>query len=225
MARFSKWDVTDAIRETGLIPVFYHPEKETAEHAVKACFRAGVRIFEFTNRGDFAHEVFAHLERFMARECPGMILGAGSVTEPATAALFIQMGASFIVGPNFNPEVARLCNRRLIPYIPGCATATEIGNAQEAGCEICKIFPASELGGPSFIKSLKAPMPRSLFLVTGGVEPSEDNLKAWFNAGAVCVGMGSALFTKELMKTKDWQGIERLCRISLDAISGIKAII
>ncbi|HOO43255.1 MAG TPA: bifunctional 4-hydroxy-2-oxoglutarate aldolase/2-dehydro-3-deoxy-phosphogluconate aldolase [Bacteroidales bacterium] len=225
MARFSKWDVTDAIRETGLVPVFYHPQKETAENAVKACFRAGVRIFEFTNRGDFAHEVFEHLERIMEQECPGMILGAGSVSDPATAALFIQLGAAFIVGPNFNPEISRLCNRRLIPYIPGCATATEVGNAQEAGCEMCKVFPASELGGPSFIKSLKAPMPRSLFLVTGGVEPRPENLREWFEAGAACVGMGSALFTKELMAAKDWNGITRLCKISLDAIAGIKSTI
>ncbi|MDD4498911.1 MAG: bifunctional 4-hydroxy-2-oxoglutarate aldolase/2-dehydro-3-deoxy-phosphogluconate aldolase [Bacteroidales bacterium] len=225
MARFSKWDVTDAIRETGLVPVFYHPQKETAENAVKACYRAGVRIFEFTNRGDSAHEVFEHLERFMEQECPGMILGAGSVTDPATAALFVQMGAAFIVGPNFNPEVARLCNRRLIPYIPGCATATEVGNAQEAGCEICKIFPASEIGGPSFIKSLKAPMPRSLFLVTGGVEPREENLREWFKAGATCVGMGSALFTKELLIANDWSGITRLCKISLEAIAGIRSTI
>lgn len=219
MARFSKWEVTEAIRNTGLVPVFYDSQTGIALQVIKACYRAGVRVFEFTNRGDFAHLVFAGLEKAATQEYPEMILGAGSVTDEATAALYIQSGAAFIVGPLFNPGIARLCNRRMIPYIPGCATATEVGNAQEAGCDLCKIFPASEIGGPSFIRSLKGPMPRSMFMVTGGVKPEESNLREWFTAGVTCVGMGSALFSKELLRTEDWEKISRLCRLSLQAIA------
>lgn len=153
MARFGKWEVMETIMGTGFIPVFYHPRILTAEKALNACYKAGVRLFEFTNRGDFAHDVFASLEKFAAEKCPGLILGAGTISDPATAALFIQMGANFIVGPNFNPAVAALCNRRLVPYIQGCATVTEAGNAQEARCDICKLFPADQLGGPSFVKA------------------------------------------------------------------------
>ncbi|MBP6867402.1 MAG: bifunctional 4-hydroxy-2-oxoglutarate aldolase/2-dehydro-3-deoxy-phosphogluconate aldolase [Bacteroidales bacterium] len=222
MARFGKWEVMEAIFGTGFIPVFYHPDTQTAEKAMYACYRAGVRLFEFTNRGDFAHDVFASLEIFAAKKCPGLILGAGTVTDQATAALFLQLGASFIVGPNFNPSIAALCNRRQIPYIPGCATATEVGNAQEAGCDICKIFPADQIGGPSFVKSLKAPMPRSLFLISGGVKPEEANLQEWFRAGATCVGMGSALFTNELINAENWDSISGLCKRSLEAIARVR---
>jgi 2-dehydro-3-deoxyphosphogluconate aldolase/(4S)-4-hydroxy-2-oxoglutarate aldolase len=189
---------------------------------LKACYDGGVRVFEFTNRGDFAHEVFAEIVKYAAVECPEMALGVGSVVDAPTAALYIQSGACFIVGPMFNPEVARLCNRRMVPYSPGCGTMTEVGNAQEAGCDICKVFPGDVLG-PAFVKSLMAPMPWSKIMVTGGVEPSEENLLSWFRAGVFCVGMGSKLFPADRIKSGDWAYITEKCREALEIISNAKA--
>jgi 2-dehydro-3-deoxyphosphogluconate aldolase/(4S)-4-hydroxy-2-oxoglutarate aldolase len=189
---------------------------------LKACYDCGVRVFEFTNRGDFAHEVFAEIVKYAAVECPEMALGVGSVVDAPTAALYIQSGACFIVGPMFNPEVARLCNRRMVPYSPGCGTMTEVGNAQEAGCDICKVFPGDVLG-PAFVKSLMAPMPWSKIMVTGGVEPSEENLLSWFRAGVFCVGMGSKLFPADRIKSGDWAYITEKCREALEIISNAKA--
>ena len=189
---------------------------------LKACYDGGVRVFEFTNRGDFAHEVFAEIVKYAAVECPEMALGVGSVVDAPTAALYIQSGACFIVGPMFNPEVARLCNRRMVPYSPGCGTMTEVGNAQEAGCDVCKVFPGDVLG-PAFVKSLMAPMPWSKIMVTGGVEPSEENLLSWFRAGVFCVGMGSKLFPADRIKSGDWAYITEKCREALEIISNAKA--
>jgi 2-dehydro-3-deoxyphosphogluconate aldolase/(4S)-4-hydroxy-2-oxoglutarate aldolase len=219
MARFNKIQVLSAITSTGMVPVFYDKNAETAKSVLKACYDGGVRAFEFTNRGDFAHEVFAELSKFATKECPEMVLGVGSVVDAPTAALYIQMGANFIVGPLFNPDVAKVCNRRLIPYTPGCGSVSEIGSAQEAGCDLCKIFPAGNVGGPSFVKNIKAPMPWSMIMATGAVEPTEENLSAWFKAGVTCVGMGSKLFPKDLISTSDWNGISKLCT---DALAIIK---
>lgn len=218
MARFDKQAVMAKMGQTGMVPVFYHKDAEVAKQVVKACYEGGVRAFEFTNRGDFAHEVFAEVVKYAAVECPDMALGVGSVVDPATAALYIQLGACFVVGPLFNPEVARTCNRRLIPYTPGCGSITEVGFAQEAGCDLCKVFPGDVLG-PKFVKGLMAPMPWSKLMVTGGVEPTRENLTAWFKAGVYCVGMGSKLFPKEIVAAKDWAAITAKCVETLDYIS------
>jgi 2-dehydro-3-deoxyphosphogluconate aldolase/(4S)-4-hydroxy-2-oxoglutarate aldolase len=218
MARFNKLQTLDAMRSTGMVPVFYHADATVAQNVLKACYAGGVRVFEFTNRGDMAQEVFVKLVKFAAKECPDMILGVGTIVDPATAAMYLQFGANFVVGPCFNPEIAKVCNRRLIPYIPGCGSVTEIGNAQEAGCDVCKIFPAGNVGGPSFVKNVKAPMPWSMLMVTGGVEPTEANLSAWITAGVTCVGMGSNLFPKEVIASKEWDKISALCKESLAII-------
>ena len=149
--RFSKIQVLSAMQSTGLVPVFYHSDIEISKKVVKACYEGGVRAFEFTNRGDFAHEVFRDLVKFAAKECPEMIMGIGSIVDAPTASLFIQLGANFIVGPLFNPEVAKVANRRLIPYAPGCGSVSEVGFAHEAGCDICKVFPGDVLG-TGFVK-------------------------------------------------------------------------
>ena len=209
------------MRETGLVPVFFNADVQISENVLKACHEGGVRVFEFANRGDFAHEVFGELVKFARKELPGMIVGVGTVVDPATAALYIQLGADFVVGPCFNPAVAQVCNRRLIPYIPGCATPTEIGAAQEAGCDFCKVFPGDVLG-PAFVKSVKAPMPWSQLMVTGGVKPERNNLEAWFKAGATCVGMGSNLFPKEVVAAGDWGIISGLCSEVLEIIKSFK---
>ncbi len=222
MARFSKIAVLTAMSNTGMVPVFYNPDLEVTKQVVKACYEGGVRAFEFTNRGEFAHEIFSALAKWVAKECPEMILGAGSIVDAPTAALYIQSGANFIVGPLFNAEVARLCNRRCLPYTPGCGSVTEIGTAQEAGCDLVKVFPAGEVGGPSFVKNIKAPMPWSMIMATGAVEPTEDNLSAWFKAGVACVGMGSKLFPKQAIEAGDWAAISALCRKALDIIAAAR---
>lgn len=221
MAKYSKLEVLATIAETGMVPVFYSPCLETAKNVLKACYDGGVRAFEFTNRGDFAQEVFGELVKYANRELPGMIVGVGSVVDPATAALFIQLGANFVVGPLFNPEIAPVCNRRLIPYCPGCGTVSEVGAAQQAGCDLCKVFPGDVLG-PKFVKALRAPMPWSRIMVTGGVKPEKDNLEGWFKAGVTCVGMGSNLFPKEVLQAKDWDKVSSLCREALAIIKEVK---
>lgn len=210
MARFDKIAVLNKIQSTGIVPVFYNKDVEVAKQVVKACYEGGIRAFEFTNRGDFAHEVFAEVVKYAAVECPEMAVGVGSVVDAPTASLYIQLGACFVVGPLFNADVAKVCNRRLIPYTPGCGSVTEVGLAQEAGCDLCKVFPGDVLG-PKFVKGLMAPMPWTKIMVTGGVEPTAESISKWFKAGAFAVGMGSCLFPKELMASKDWSAISKIC--------------
>jgi 2-dehydro-3-deoxyphosphogluconate aldolase / (4S)-4-hydroxy-2-oxoglutarate aldolase len=222
MAKFSKIQVLAAMQQTGMLPVFYHKDVEVAKKVVKACYEGGVRAFEFTNRGDFAHEVFAEVVKYAAKECPEMIIGIGSIVDAPTAALYLQLGANFVVGPLFNPEVAKVCNRRLVPYSPGCGSVSEIGFAQEMGCDLCKVFPAGNVGGPSFVKNVKGPMPWAMLMVTGAVEPTQENLSAWIKAGVTCVGMGSNLFPAEYLKTENWAGISKLCSDSLEIIRNVR---
>lgn len=207
MARLPRLSVYQTIRQVPLVPVFYHPDAEVCLGVLTACYRAGVRAFEFTNRGDFAHERFADLSRRCARDFPDLALGAGTVLDAPTAALYLQLGADFIVGPTFSEEVARVCNRRKVAYLPGCATLTEITTAHEWGVEIVKVFPGEVLG-PNFIKSLHGPMPFAQAMVTGGVEPNRESLSKWFGAGVVAVGMGSQLFPKEVVANRAFDQIE-----------------
>lgn len=218
MAQFTKIQTLTSFKKTGIVPVFYHSDIEVAKEVLLACYKGGIRAFEFTNRGDFAQDVFAGLVKFAVKECPEMILGIGSIIDAPTAALFIQLGANFIVGPLFNPDVAKVCNRRLIPYSPGCGSVSEIGFAQESGCDLCKVFPAGSVGGPSFIKSVLGPMPWSMLMVTGGVEPTEENITAWIKSGVICVGMGSNLFPANVISAKDWGKITELCQICIKVI-------
>ena len=221
MAKYNKLQVIQTFKDTGIVPVFYNADVEVAKNVVKACYEGGIRAFEFTNRGDFAQEVFAELVKFANKELPGMIMGVGSVVDPATAALYIQLGANFVVGPVFNPAIAPICNRRLILYSPGCGSVSEVSAAQEAGCDVCKVFPGDVLG-PAFVKDLRGPMPWSQIMVTGGVKPEKSNLEAWFKAGATCVGMGSNLFPKDAIAAKDWARITALCKEAIEIVKQVK---
>ncbi|OPZ79196.1 MAG: KHG/KDPG aldolase [Alphaproteobacteria bacterium ADurb.Bin438] len=222
MARYSRIETLVAMKEAGIIPVFYNSDFETAKDIMVACVKGGARVIEFTNRGDFAHEVFAALVKYAAKELPEAILGIGSVVDPYTAAIFIQNGANFIVGPTFNEEVARCCNRRGIPYSPGCGSATEVSNAYEMGVEIVKVFPGKEVGGPGFVKSVKGPMPWVKIMPTGGVSPTKESLTEWFNAGVTCVGIGSNLITKELIKAKDYKTMEAKVKEVVDFVKTLR---
>lgn len=223
MAKFSRLKVYQTIEETGIIPLFYHPDIETVQNVVAACYSGGIRVFELTNRNAFAHKVFGKLIRWADVNCPEMIIGIGSVVDAPTAALYIQMGANFIVGPLLNPEISKICNRRLIPYTPGCATTTEIGYAQELGTEIVKVFPGGSVGGPSFIKSIKGPMPWSKLMATGGVEPTKESITEWFKAGVTCVGIGSNLFPDAVINEGNWIKITEKCKECISIIREFKA--
>lgn len=214
MSRFDKLSVLNKMAEAPMVPVFYNSDAEVAKAVVKACYDGGVRLFEFTNRGDYAHEVFAEVFKYVKVNCPELSLGVGSVVDPATASLYLQLGADFVVGPLFNPEVAKVCCRRCVPYIPGCGSVSEVGFAQEAGCDVCKLFPGDVLG-PNMVKGMLAPMPWSKLMVTGGVEPTEENLSKWFKAGVFAVGMGSKLFPKDVVAAKDWAAISAKCHEAL----------
>lgn len=221
MAKFDKAAVTNKLAAAPMVPVFYHKDAEVAKAVVKACYDGGVRLFEFTNRGDFAHEVFAEVVKFAAKECPEMAMGVGSVVDAPTASLYMQLGACFVVGPLFNPEISKVCNRRCVAYVPGCGSVSEVGFAQESGCDICKLFPGDVLG-PKMVKGLMAPMPWSKIMVTGGVEPTEENLASWFKAGAFAVGMGSKLFPGDKVAAGDWAYVTEKCREAFGYIAKIK---
>jgi len=207
MARFMRLDVINTLLEIGVLPLFYHGELETAIELVSACARGGARTIEFTNRGEMAYPVFTELVKYFAKADPSVILGIGSILDAPTAALFIASGANFIVGPSFNPEISRLCNRRKILYLPGCSTENEITTAEELGAEICKIFPGESAGGPSFISAVMAPCPWHRSLPTGGVDATESSIHEWIKAGAAAVGLGSKLISNQAVKDKDYDGI------------------
>ena len=222
MARFTRIQVALKMAETGIVPVFYHKDIEVAKLVVKACYDGGVRVFEFTNRGDFAHELFGELNKWAAQECPELMLGVGSIIDAGTASLYIQLGANFIVAPLINEEVAHTCNRRKVLWAPGCGSLTEISKAEELGAEIVKVFPGSSVGGPGFVSAVKGPCPWTSIMPTGGVEPTEENLTKWFKAGVTCVGMGSNLFPKEVIAAKDWSKITKLCSEALAIVANLK---
>jgi 2-dehydro-3-deoxyphosphogluconate aldolase/(4S)-4-hydroxy-2-oxoglutarate aldolase len=209
MARYPRLEVLNRIVEVGLVPVFYHGDLEVSSQVVAACAAGGATIFEFTNRGDHAIEVFQALERRIAQQAPGMILGAGSIVDEATAALYVAHGANFIVGPVFNERVARFCNRRKIAYMPGCATLTEIATAEEAGVEIVKVFPCESVGGPEFVKAVLGPCPWTRIMATGIRDASKAGLAEWFKAGIVAAGLGRELLKKEFLEQRDYAAITR----------------
>jgi len=222
MARFSRLKTLTAMKDTGLVPVFYHSDVGTAVNIVDACARGGAVTLEFTNRGDGAVSVFTELEAHCREHLPEMILGVGSVVDAPTAAQYINVGANFVVGPVFDEETALLCNARKVPYSPGCGSATEIARAHRLGVEICKIFPGDLVGGPGFVKAVRGPMPWTDLMPTGGVDPTEDSLKSWFSAGVSCVGIGSKLITKELVGRGDFDGIAQKVRETIESIKKVR---
>ena len=215
MAKFNKIDTINLIRTTGIVPVFYNADVEITKKVVKACYDGGIRAFEFTNRGDGAHKVFEAVLPLVRSECPEMAFGAGTILDAPTAAMYIQMGADFLVSPCMAEDVAALAGRRGVPYSPGCGTVTEIVHAMEIGCDLVKIFPAGTVGGPAFVKNVLAPLPWAMIMATGAVEPAEENLRAWAASGVTAVGMGSKLFPKDVIASGDWAAISDLCAKSL----------
>jgi len=222
MSRYTRLQTLNAMHEVGLVPVFYHADPEVVISVAKACVKGGARLIEFTNRGDFAYEVFRELEKFCSKDLKEMITGVGSIVDAGTASLYINNGANFVVGPLLNADVAKACNRRKVPYSPGCGSVTEIGQAEELGVEIVKIFPGAEVGGPAFVENVKGPCPWTSIMPTGGVEPTEDSLARWFKAGIVCAGIGSKLITKELLAAKDYDGLAKNVEKTIAIIKKLK---
>ena len=214
-------EVARAMKDTGMVPLFFHNDIELGKKILKACYDGGARLMEFTARGDFAHEVFGGLTKYAIKELPGMIMGVGSVTDGAAASLYMALGANFIVTPVLREDIAILCNRRKVLWSPGCGSLTEIARAEELGCEIVKLFPG-DLYGPQFVKGIKGPQPWTSIMPTGGVSPTKENLKGWFDAGVTCVGMGSQLISKDIIANKDYKKLEQDVKNALDIIKEVK---
>lgn len=221
MAKYSRLEVINTMIETGLVPLFYHEDINISKQVLKACYDGGARLLEFTNRGDFAHQVFEELNKYALNNLPGMVLGVGSITDAGAASLYMQLGANFIVTPVLREDIAKACNRRKVLWSPGCGSLTEIANAEELGCEIVKLFPGG-IYGPNFVKAIKAPQPWTMVMPTGGVSTDKENLKAWFNAGVTCVGVGSKLISKEIIENKDFEKLTDNVTTTISLIKELK---
>tara|TARA_B110000093_G_C12920241_1_gene388853 strand:+ start:77 stop:742 length:666 start_codon:yes stop_codon:yes gene_type:complete len=221
MAQYTRLEVARIMKETGMVPLFYHKNLEISKKVITACYNGGARLLEFTARGDFAHEVFGELVKYVTKNLPGMVMGVGSVTDAAAASRFMALGANFIVTPVLREDIAIACNRRKVLWSPGCGTLTEIARAEELGCEIVKLFPG-DIYGPQFVKGIKGPQPWTSIMPTGGVSPTKENLEAWFKAGVTCVGMGSKLMAKDAEGNFDYSKIESTTKNALDIIKTLK---
>lgn len=221
MAQYTRIEVAQVMKQTGLVPLFYNSDVEVSKKVLKACYDGGARLMEFTARGDFAHEVFGELNKYAIEELPGMIMGVGSVTDAAAASRFMALGANFIVTPVLREDIAIVCNRRKVLWSPGCGSLTEITKAEELGCEIVKLFPGGTYGA-DFVKAIKGPQPWTSIMPTGGVSPTKESLETWFKAGVTCVGMGSKLIAKNSEGIYDYKKIQELVKNALDIIKSLK---
>ena len=222
MAQFSRLEVAQVMKDTGLVPLFFNSDIEVSKKVLKACYDGGARLLEFTARGDFALEVFTALTKYAIAELPGMIMGVGSVTDAAAASQYMLNGANFIVTPVLREDIALVCNRRKVLWSPGCGSLTEIARAEELGCEIVKLFPGG-IYGPNFVKAIKGPCQWTSIMPTGGVAPTRENLEGWFNAGVTCVGMGSKLIAKDSNGNYNYEKIENMTREALQIIKELRS--
>ena len=221
MAQFTRIEVAQVMKESGMIPLFFHTDVEVAKKVLKACYDGGARLMEFTNRGDFALEVFTELTKYAIKDLPEMIMGVGSVTDAGAASAYMLNGANFVVTPVLREDIAVVCNRRKVLWSSGCGSLTEIAKAEELGCEIVKLFPGSTYG-PGFVKGVLAPQPWTSIMPTGGVSPTEENLKGWFDAGVTRVGMGSKLMAKHSDGSFDYDKIKEQTKQALQIISDLR---
>ncbi len=209
--KFTKEQLYAKLSEVPIMPLFNHPDLAVSKAVVKACYDGGIKVFEYTNRGEGAALIFAELVKYIRQELPDMAIGIGTVFSAEEAEYFVSLDTDFIVQPCLNPAVGEVCHKHKIAWMPGVMTITEIYQAQQLGADIIKIFPANVLG-TAFIKALKAPMPHAKVMVTGGVEPNEQNLKGWFSAGVTAVGMGSQLFPKDVLTSGNFEQITKVVK-------------
>jgi len=221
MAKFTRIEVITLMQNTGFVPLFYHSDIEVVKKVVAACYEGGARVIEFTARGEFASEVFYETVKYIRQQLPEMAIGIGSITDAATASSYIMRGADFVVTPSLREDIAITCNRRKILYAPGCGSLTEIAKAEELGCDLVKLFPASTYG-PDFVKAIKGPCPWTSIMPTGGVTTEEEDLKKWFDSGVTCVGLGSQLISKEVIKTENYNQLSKTINNTLNTIKKIR---
>ncbi|MEO5979965.1 MAG: bifunctional 4-hydroxy-2-oxoglutarate aldolase/2-dehydro-3-deoxy-phosphogluconate aldolase [Chryseolinea sp.] len=202
---FTNQQIVDQMKSTGVVPLFTHDNPDEALAVLKAVYDGGIRAFEFTNRRKNSYEVFVQLLE-ASKSLPGLMMGIGTVMDAVTTKRFIEAGAHFIISPIMKVEMAEVCRLYDRLWMPGCATLTEIVTAREHGAHVIKVFPGSVLG-PGFVSAIMPVVPDIQLMITGGVEPNEKSLSAWFNAGAACVGLGSQLFTKDIMESRDWPAL------------------
>jgi 2-dehydro-3-deoxyphosphogluconate aldolase/(4S)-4-hydroxy-2-oxoglutarate aldolase len=189
--------VWQRITDVGVVPLFSTSDAELARDVVATLLDSGATVVEFTHRAERAEAVFEHLAAARG-DMPGLVLGAGSLQDPYVAARYVAMGADFLVSPYLVPEIATFANGRHVAYLPGAGSLREIALAEEGGAEIVKVFPASAIGGPAFIRAVLAPRPWSRLMPTGGVKADAADLRAWFQAGAAAVGLGTDLVPTRL---------------------------
>jgi 2-dehydro-3-deoxyphosphogluconate aldolase / (4S)-4-hydroxy-2-oxoglutarate aldolase len=217
---FSNEQIVNEMKNSGIVPLFTHDHAEEALQVLKAAYAGGIRVFEFTNRRKNSFEVFQHLLKNRS-QFPDLMLGIGTIMDGPTTKKFIEAGADFIISPILKLEMSEVCQRYNKLWLPGCATLTEIVTAKENGAQVIKIFPGSVLG-PGFVSAIMPVVPDLQLMITGGVEPSEQNLSAWFKAGAMCVGMGSQLFTKEILQERKWDALSQKVAEALAIVKKIK---
>ena len=222
MAQFNRVQVINEMTESGMVPLFYHHDIVVAKAVLKSCYDGGSRLMEFTNRGDFALEIFIDLIKYSITELPGMIIGVGSVTDAAAASQYMLHGANFIVTPVFREDIAIVCNRRKVLWSAGCGSLTEIAKAEEMGCELVKLFPGN-IYGPGFVKALKGPQPWTSIMPTGGVTIEEANLRDWFDSGITCVGLGSKLISEEILIKKEYNILKNRVAKTISLINKIRS--
>lgn len=210
MMKFTKDEVVARIKDVGVVPLFSHHDISVSKHVLEACYKGGLTVFEYTNRQANSFEIFTELVKF-AKDLPGFMLGIGTVMDGATTQRFIDAGSHFIISPIVKNEMCEVCSHHNVPWIPGCATMTEIVQAMDNGAAIIKIFPGSVVG-PKFISSIRPVIPHVPLMITGGVEPNEENFRSWFSAGATCVGLGSNLFSKDIMDKNDYAALTNRVR-------------
>ncbi|AFL85600.1 2-keto-3-deoxy-6-phosphogluconate aldolase [Belliella baltica DSM 15883] len=213
--------ILQAMTDSGMIPVFNHKDIEVSKSVLAAAYKAGVRVFEFTNREENAFEIFKALKIY-SEEFEGMYLGIGTIFTAADAQRFIFAGADFIVSPALIPEVANFCTMKGMLWVPGCATVTEVFQAKTLGAQLVKAFPGNLLGA-GFIKAVKSIMPDMKMMPTGGVEPTRTNLSEWFGSGVHCVGMGSQLFFKKVIESGQYEILQEKISATLTLIKSIRS--
>ncbi|GHB55240.1 bifunctional 4-hydroxy-2-oxoglutarate aldolase/2-dehydro-3-deoxy-phosphogluconate aldolase [Persicitalea jodogahamensis] len=222
MAHIDKDTVLNSLYSGGVLPLFYHDDAAVAIEVLKASYRAGLRVFEFTNRGGSALATFEQLVAYAHEHLPDMAMGIGTIYDDESANKFIYAGADFVVTPALNPAVGTACAAAEVPWLPGVMTVTEIYNARQAGAEVVKLFPGEVLGS-GFLKAVRGPMADLKIMVTGGVKPTRESFAEWFGAGAYCVGMGSHLFPKDVLARQDYDWVERKIAECLGFVKELRA--
>jgi 2-dehydro-3-deoxyphosphogluconate aldolase/(4S)-4-hydroxy-2-oxoglutarate aldolase len=213
--------VSDAIVAQGILPLYFNPSEEVSLETLKAIYRAGIKAVEYTNRGEAALANFKSMVAVRDAEMPGLLMGVGTIKNLQQAKDYLAAGADFLVSPGFVPEVAAHCVAGDVFYAPGCMTPTEIIAAENAGIHFIKLFPGNMLG-PEFLSSIKEIFPKLLFMPTGGVDTTRENISAWFKSGVCAVGMGSKLISKKLMEARDYAAMEADTRTVLEIIHAVR---